>query len=110
MQLVINYLKGLGPLRLLLLSGALIVMFFRPTNGTVPVYEGWVVFPTLLFPALAPILFMLLLLDAIMSRLLMTAKEGADRLTLQRAFRTDLFVALVSFVVWYSYFAHLLGA
>ena len=60
-------------------------------------------------PALAPSLFLVLLLDAIMSRLLMSSKQGAERGRLQRAVWTDLGLAGLSLLVWYSYFAHLLS-
>ncbi|MDH5181841.1 MAG: hypothetical protein OEY07_19435, partial [Gammaproteobacteria bacterium] len=57
-----QFLFGLGPLRWMLYSAVLVTTLFRPAPGSESVYEGWAVFPTLLFPALAPILFMLLLL------------------------------------------------
>ena len=107
---VLKYLVGLGPLRLMLATAAIMIMIFRPASGTEAVYEGWAVFPTLLFPSLAPILFMVLLLDALMSRLLMSAKQGAEKARLQRALWTDLAVAGMSLLVWYAYFAHLLSA
>lgn len=103
-----SYLMGLGPLRLVLGSAAIMMMILRPVPGTEPVYEGWVVFPTLLFPVLAPILFMLLLLDAIMSRVLMTAKQGSEKDRLQRALWTGLGIAGLSLLVWYPYFAKLM--
>ena len=106
-KIVWSFLRGLGPLRIMLTSAVLIMMVLRPATGTEAVYEGWAVFPTLLFPTLTPILFMVLLLDALMSRLLMTAKQGSERLRLQRAMLTDLVVAGMSLLVWYSYFSHL---
>lgn len=105
---LVSYLLGLGPLRWMLGGAAIIMMAMRPASGTEAVYEGWAVFPTLLFPSLAPILFMVLLLDAIMSRLLMTSKEGSEKVRLQRAMWTDLIIAGLSLLVWYSYFSHLL--
>lgn len=105
-----QYLLGLGPLRLMLTSAVIAMMIFRPAVGTEAVYEGWEVFPTLLFPALAPILFMVLLLDALMSRVLLTARTGPDKERLYRAVWTDLAVAGLSLATWYSYFSHLLSA
>ncbi len=107
---VLQYLVGLGPLRLILLGATIIMTVLRPASGAEAIYEGWAVFPTLLFPALAPIVFMLLLLDAIMSRLLMTAKQGSERNRLQRALRTDLAVAGLSLLVWYPYFSTMMSA
>ena len=106
---LMQYLVGLGPLRLLLGSATLFILASRPASGTEAIYEGWAVFPTLLFPALAPILFMLLLLDALMSKVLMNGKQGDDRTRLQRAVWTDLAIAGLSLLVWYSYFSALLS-
>ncbi|MDH5444049.1 MAG: hypothetical protein OEY52_00745 [Gammaproteobacteria bacterium] len=108
MNSVLSYLLGLGPLRWMLGSAAIIIMILRPASGTEAAFEGWAVFPTLVFPSLAPILFMLLLLDAIMSRLLMISKEGTEKARLNRAMWTDLVIAGLSLLVWYSYFSHLL--
>ena len=108
-KVIWQYVLGLGPLRWMLLSAALVMMVLRPASGAEAVYEGWAVFPTLLFPSLAPILFMVLLLDAIMSRLLMTHKDGGDKDRLYRAMLTDLAVAGLSLLVWYPYFSHLLS-
>lgn len=110
MKSLLQYLIGLGPLRLMLGSAAIFMMVLRPASGTEAIYEGWAVFPTLLFPALAPIVFMVLMLDALMSRVLMTAKQGSEKDRLQRALWTDLGIAGVSLLVWYSYFSQLLSA
>lgn len=104
---VLQYLQGLGALRLMLAGAALLMMALRPAIGTEAVYGGWAVFPTLLFPILTPILFMVLLLDAMMSRLLMTAKQGPDKARLRRAVWTDLAVAGLAALVWYPYYAYL---
>lgn len=109
MNLFLQYLVGLGPLRLMLGLAAISIMVLRPESGTEAIYEGWAVFPTLLFPALAPILFMVLLLDALMTRVLMTAKEGSEKDRLQHAVWTDLGIAGMSLLVWYSYFSHLMS-
>ena len=110
MKAFIQYLIEIGPLRLMLGSAAIFMMLLRPASGTEAVYEGWAVFPSLLFPALAPIVFMVLMLDALMSRVLMTAKEGNAKQRLQRALWTDLGIAGFSVLVWYSYFSYLLSA
>lgn len=110
MKSIAQFVLGLGPLRIILISSVIIIMVLRPAAGTEAVYEGWAVFPSLLFPALTPILFMVLLLDAIMSRVLMTAKVGGEKSRLQRAVWTDLVIAGLSLLVWYPYFDYLLSS
>ncbi len=110
MNTLLQYFVGLGPLRLMLSSAAIIMMVFRPVSGTEAIYEGWAVFPTLLFPALTPIIFMLLLLDALMSRVLMMDKQSSEEARLQRALWTDLGIAGLLLLVWYGYFSYLMAA
>lgn len=104
-----HYFLGLGPLRWMLGSGAIVDMLFRPAPGTEAVYEGFDVFPTLLFPALAPIIFMLLMLDALMTRVLLNDKDSAEQVRMRRAVWTNLLLGLAMIVVWYPYFSFLLG-
>lgn len=102
------YLLGLGPLRWMLCSGAIVDMLFRPTPGTEAVYEGMAVFPTLLLPALSPILFMLLMLDALMTRVLLNDKEPQEQIRMRRAVWTNLVLGGLMLAVWYPYFAFLM--
>ena len=109
MNKLVTYLIGLGPLRIMLGSAAITMMVMRPASGAEAIYEGWAVYPTLLFPALAPIVFMVLMLDALMSRVLLNDKQGSEKARLQRAMWTDLGIGGLSLVVWYSYFSQLLS-
>lgn len=94
----------LGALRIGLLLLAILTMALRPEAGTKVIYEGWPMVPTLLVPALAPLVFLGLLLDAMMTRVLMSDKEGAERARLRRAVTADLLVALAQGLVWVPFF------
>ena len=102
------FLVGLGPLRVMLSAAAITMIVLRPAPGAEAMFEGWAVFPTLLFPALSPIVFMVLMLDALMSSVYMSVKQGAERRRLQRARLTNLVVAGALFVFWLPYFYNLL--
>lgn len=108
-KLIGQFLVGLGPLRWLLGGAAVINILFRPAPGTEVVYEGIAFFPTLLFPVMAPILFMLLMLDAMMTRVLLSDKDTDNQIRMRRAVWTDLFLGISIAIVWYPYFSHLLG-
>ena len=103
-----EFIIGLGPLRVMLMASAIVMIVLHPAPGTEAVFEGWAVFPTLLFPALAPIIFMLLLLDVIMSSVYLSARQGAERQRLQRARRSNLIVAAALLLFWLPYFYNLL--
>ena len=72
-------LKWLGPLRLMLVLGALALLVLRPAPATRPVYAGWDMIPTLIFPALVPLVFIVLLLDAIMGAVQLSSHPGEQR-------------------------------
>lgn len=97
-------LRELGPLRIGLILLALIVMLLSPKPGTPAVYSGWAMIPTLMAPVLAPILLQVLLLDALMSRVWMSAHTGAARERYRRILWVNLGVAALTTLWWLPYF------
>ncbi len=97
-------LNWLGPLRLLLVSGTLAIVILRPAPGTPPAYGGWEMMPTLVFPALVPLFFMALLLDAIMGAVQLASRPG-QRQRYQTVIGIDLGMALLLALRWWAYFS-----
>lgn len=97
-------LSQLRPLRVLLILAAIITMLGKPAVGTPVAYTGWEMVSTLLLPVLAPLFFMLLMLDALMSRVWMSEAQGAEWKRLRLVFRVDLIVGLVLLLYWLPYF------
>lgn len=101
---IVVFLTQLGAMRALLMCAVLAMLVFVPVPGTSPVYQGWALIPTILVPVLAPILFMVLMLDVLMTSVFMTDKKGA----LRARYRTILFIELAlaaGFVLfWAPYF------
>jgi hypothetical protein len=99
-----NIFRKLRPLRIVLLLCVLVVMILRPEVGTPVAYEGIEIVNSLLAPVLAPIFFMLLLLDALMSRVWMSEAEGAEWDRLRLIVRIDLVMAVLLLIVWVPFF------
>ncbi len=99
-----GFLGQLRPLRAALLLGAIITILGKPAAGTPVAYSGWEVVTTLLIPVLAPLFFMLLMLDALMSRVWMSEAEGDEWKRLRLVFRVDLIAGLVLLAYWLPYF------
>jgi hypothetical protein len=59
--------QALGPLRISLAIFSLLTIILMPSPGTEVVYEGWAIMPTVVAPAVAPILVAVYLLDILMS-------------------------------------------
>ena len=96
-------LNWMGPLRLMLVFGALALVVLRPAPGTPPVHAGWDMIPTLVFPALVPLLFMVLLLDVIMSAVQLASHPGEQR-RYRIVIGMDLGMALLLVMWWWPYF------
>ena len=100
-------LKWLGPLRLMLALGVLVLLVLRPAPGTPPVYAGWDMISTLIFPGLVPLLFMVLLLDAIMSAVQLASYPG-ERRRYRTVIGVSLGMALLVALWWWPYFGAIL--
>lgn len=101
---VATRLQEFGLLRILLLTGAVVSLLFRPAPLIDPVYEGWHLFVHLLLPVLAPIQFMLHSLDGLMGLVLMADKTGEARQRYRRIALTQFTVALLLLAYWVPYY------
>lgn len=98
-----NQLFQLGVLRTLLLLGSFITAASAPF--AVSITEGfWDIIRGGVMPALAPLFFMVLLLDALMARVWMGEYDGAERLRLKRGMQADLAMVLLLVLAWGPFF------
>jgi hypothetical protein len=100
-------LGKLRPLRAVLILGAFIAILGKPEVGTPVAHSGWEMVSTLLIPVLAPLIFMLLMLDALMSRVWLSEAEGRERERLRLIVRVDIVVGLLLLVYWVPFFVAL---
>lgn len=99
-------LQWLGPLRAMLVLGALALLVLRPAPGTKAIYAGWEMVPTVLVPTLVPMVFMALLLDAIMGTVL-RASQPRERRRYRAIIVIDLGLATLLVLWWWPFFAML---
>ncbi len=99
--------RWMAPLRLALVGTALALVVLRPEPGTRPVYAGWELVPTLIVPTLVPIIFMVLLLDAIMSAVFLSSYPK-ERRRYRSLIGISLAAALVLLAWWWPYFGRFL--
>ncbi len=101
-------LNRLGALRILLMLPAVALLFAAPAPGTRPEYHGWGMILTLIVPTLAPMVFLVLLLDVMMSAVFMVDQRGAERTRLKYIVFFQLLLAAMLAAVWYPYFRAIL--
>ncbi len=99
-------LQWLGPLRTMLVLGALALLVLRPVPGTKAIYAGWEMVPTVLVPTLVPMIFMALLLDAIMGTVL-RASQPREQRRYRAVIVIDLGLAALLVLWWWPFFAML---
>ena len=70
--------------------------------------SGWMMFPTLLAPAIVPMLFFVIPLDMTMCAIMMSGKEVSERLRYKRMILYDLIAMIVLLVAWFPFFRRLI--
>lgn len=101
-------LTRLGTLRIMLILPALALLFAAPAPGTRPEYHSWRMTLTLIVPTLVPMVFLVLLLDVMMSAVFMVDQRGAERARLKYIVFLQLLLAAMLMAVWYPYFRAIL--
>lgn len=99
-----QFVEQMKPLRLLLALFAIIIAIFAAKAGTSASYEGLDAITTLVIPALTPLIFLVLLLDALMNRVwLIDATEESEQ-KYRNIIQVDLILAGIIFIRWIPYF------
>jgi hypothetical protein len=79
----------------------------RPEPGSEVIYEGAMMITTLIIPVLAPIFFMLLLLDSLMSSIWLTQTTGEERQRYRLNIIVNLSVVALLLYFWLPFIAAL---
>ncbi len=104
-----RWLSDLGPLRWMLALLVALVVLMAPAALGETRLDWPMVVPTVVAPAVAPILFFVLMLDVLMTRVLMSSADPAGRARLRRALVFDLAVTGVLVLAWAPFFLRLTG-
>jgi len=97
-------LKQMRPLRILLSVAAIFLCIFATPADTPADYEGLGVLTTLILPALTPLVFLVMLLDALMNRVWLIDAKGEDIQKFRNILLVDLILATMLFIFWIPYF------
>lgn len=104
---VVRLLAQFGPLRVLLVCVAVSATFFAPEPGTPGIYTGWDFVLTVLIPVLVPLIFMVLMLDTLMSAVFLSAKEGSERNRFKMIIVMNLLLGFGIVFYWLPYYLSL---
>jgi len=95
-------IKDLGILRLILLAAAILLGLFATEPGTAAARSGWEMIPTLIAPAMTPLVFMVLLFDIMMCRIRMS--DGETRKKFATISYIEIATALFLMLMWLPFF------
>ena len=101
---ILAFAAQFGALRLMLAAVTLLAALFVQKPGAAPVYFGWAFGPTVLAPVMTPLILMVLLLDVLMSRVMMTDTRGRERIRLRNIMVTEALLAAGLTAVWLPYY------
>lgn len=102
-----NIFIQIHPIRMALYLFAIISILLRPEIGGELELEGWAIFSSLIAPVLAPLFFMLLMLDALMTRVWLSEAQGTEIDRLRIINRIDLVLGLLLLAFWIPFFISL---
>ena len=106
----VQVLRAIGPLRYALIFAVLVSFILRPELGTKLTYEGWHIVTSLLVPVITPILFMLLLLDAIMCMVYRSDKSDQIKSRYLKIVLLNLALAIGLLSYWWPFYKQVQSA
>ena len=95
---------SLGFLRICLLGLGIIDVLLRPAPGTYAAREGIEIISTLVAPAAAPIIIMVILFDALMSKIRASDTIGEESKKFKQIMWAELIVVAFMILAWLPYF------
>jgi len=96
--------QSLGFLRISLLGLGIFNAFLSPAPGTAINHTGLEVIPTLVAPAAAPIIIMVILFDALMSKIRASDSSGEESKKFKTIMWIELCVVAFMIMAWLPYF------
>ncbi len=104
---VVGLLVQLGVLRILLLGTTLVLAAFA-IGVPEPYGSVWNIIHGGVAPAVVPLLFMVVIFDALMARVWLSEASGQEAARLRRIIAIDLGVVLVLVIAWAPFFSSVL--
>lgn len=103
-------LRQLGPLRIGLSAVVVLLVALSPFAGMETNYDNWSVIPTIIAPVLVPIVFFVLWLDVLMSKVFGSqAASGYDKKRHRLAVRVNLIAVVALVLAWARFYYHLVS-
>ena len=103
-----NLLQTFKPMRIVLISLALLTLVLKAPLDMELSYQGWAMIRTLIVPVMPPLFFMVVLLDALIATIWFTQSQGQERTRYKTILIVNLSVATLLGAIWIPYFLEVL--
>ena len=100
--------RFVGPLRAMLYAGILLMIVSAAFSLGGMEKSGIMIFPTLIIPAMVPMMFFVLPLDMTMCAIMMSGKDDAARRRYRKLILSDLVIMAALFAAWWPFFSRLI--
>jgi len=104
-----KYIQELRLLRVVMICFTLVLVILSRFAGDEAVYSGWEMIPTLIAPALVPILFFVIWLDVLMSWVFKFDAPDEEKRRFVRIIVVDLVLVVLLTSSWFGYFSRLVS-
>jgi len=100
----VRLLNHVGVLRMMLYGLTVAIILFAPFSGGEVVYSGRAMVPSLIVPALVPIVFFVLMLDLMMSAVFRADARGDARRRYGHLVATSLVLGMLLLASWLPFY------
>ena len=105
---MLSVLKKIRPMRVALVSMAILSLVFQAKMGTEVSYEGWTMIETVFIPVMAPLIIMVLMLDTLIATIWLTQTTGEEKNRYKLILVVNLITIITMFSLWIPYFIRIL--
>jgi len=105
---MLSVLKKIRPMRVALVSMAILSLIFQAKTGTEVSYEGWAMIETVFIPVMAPLIIMVLMLDTLIATIWLTQTTGEEKSRYKLILAVNLITIITMFSLWIPYFIRIL--
>ena len=105
---MLSILTKLRPMRVVLISLAILSLIFKAKTGTPVSYDGWPMIETVFIPVMSPLIIMVLLLDTLIATIWFTQTTEDEKNRYKLILGCNLITIIIMLSLWIPYFIALL--
>lgn len=105
---MLSILIKIRPMRVALISMAILSLIFKAKIGTPVSYDGWPMIETVFIPVMVPLIIMVLLLDSLIASIWFTQTTGDEKNRYRLILGCNLTTIIIMLSLWIPFFIALL--